>query len=117
MSFLPTAPVKVKGEGGKWVEATLLFDSGSGQSYVTRSLVHKIKPKWVRNTQSKFSSFEGQSHKTQSGVYEINIKGVKKETEEAVIQVREVPVICLPLVRPQVDTEVVLNCLTCLNMI
>ena len=105
VSFLPTATVKVKGEGGKWVEATLLFDSGSDQSYVARSLVHKTKPKWVRNAQSKFSSFGGHSHKTQSRVFEINIKGVKKETEEAVIQVTEVPVICLPLVWPQVDTE------------
>ena len=42
----------------------------------------------------------------QSGVYEINIKGVKKETEETVVQVTEVAVICLPLARPQVDTEV-----------
>ena len=106
VSFLPIATVKVKGEGGKWVEATLLFDSGSDQSYVTRSLVRKTNPKWVRNAQSKFSSFGGHSHKTQSGVYEINIKGVKKETEETVVQVTEVPVICLPLARPQVDTEV-----------
>ena len=64
VSFLPIATVKVKGEGGKWVEATLLFDSGTDQSYVSRSLVRKTKPKWVRNAQSKFSSFGGHSHKT-----------------------------------------------------
>ena len=64
VSFLPIATVKVKGERGKWVEATLLFDSGSDQSYVSRSLVRKTKPKWVRNAQSKFSSFGGHSHKT-----------------------------------------------------
>ena len=48
VSFLPTARVKVQARDGSWQTATLLFDSGADRSYVSKSLVSKVNPKWVK---------------------------------------------------------------------
>ena len=58
VSFLPTARVQVRGREG-WFTATLLFDSGSDRSYVSKDLVAKVRPKWVRRSSVSFSTFGG----------------------------------------------------------
>ena len=103
VSLLPTARVRVKGRDG-WVSATLLFDSGSDRSYVSRSLVNEVKPKWIRNTDISFSTFGGRSHGSKSRVYAFSLQTVT-DIQEVSLELAEVPVICLPLSRPVIDRQ------------
>ena len=50
VSLLPTARVQVQCKDGRWRPKTLLFDSGADRSYVTKSLVKEVSPKFIRST-------------------------------------------------------------------
>ena len=104
VSFLPTARVKVQARDGSWQTATLSFDSGADRSYVSKSLVSKVNPKWVKNTSVSFSTFGGRSQGSKSKVFELSVQGTTGCSVD--IKVVEVPVICLPLSRPSVDKSV-----------
>ena len=80
VSLLPVAKVRVQGVNG-WHSATLLFDSGSDRSYVSLSMVRKVKPKWVRNAEVSFSTFGGRSHGSKSKVYGMTLMGDKGENK------------------------------------
>ena len=103
VAFLPTATVQVRQSDGKWSTATVLFDSGSDKSYVSNSLVSKVKPKYVKSTETRFSTFGGRSYSSKSKVYEMYVKGANGDAE--LIQATEVPVICSPLSRPNIESE------------
>ena len=105
VTFLPTARVKVQGRDGSWLEATLLFDSGADRSYISSSLVGKVSPRFVKTTDGSFSTFGGRSKVSKSKMYSLSVKGRAEQAVE--IQVAEVPVICLPLVRPSVAKDVI----------
>ena len=84
---------------------TLLFDSGSDRSYVTKEIVSKVKPKYVRSTDVSFSTFGGvRSRGSRSKVFALTLKGERGGSEVSV-ELPEVPVICLPLSRPVVDVK------------
>ena len=93
----------MQGQEG-WYTATLLFDSGSDRSYVSQSLVSQVKPKWIRNVEVSFSTFGGRSHGSRSKVFGLTLKGDKIENKVSV-ELTEVPVICLPLSRPVIDSK------------
>ncbi|XP_064648538.1 uncharacterized protein LOC135500816 [Lineus longissimus] len=107
-TILPLATVRVRGSQG-YTDATLLFDSGSDRSYVSSSLVKRVKPEWVSSEPICFAAFgggtsaKGQLH----NVYNLELSNAAKgavhvETINAV----EVPLICTPLQRPQVPQSV-----------
>lgn len=102
-SLLPVARVKVKGADG-WFVATLMFDSGSDKSYVSQSLVQKVRPRWLRMTEVSFSTFGGRSHGSRSKVFSMALRGEHSSTNVD-IELTEVPVICLPLAKPVVDSK------------
>lgn len=56
---LTTAKVKVCVKNGKYSEATLLFDPGSDNSYVSSKLVKKVRPRWVASEHISYSVFCG----------------------------------------------------------
>ena len=102
ISLLPTAHVRVKGRDG-WIAATLLFDSGANRSYVSRSLVSQVGPKFIRNSDISFSTFGGRSHGSKTKVYGLSLQTVSGQ--EVSVELSEVPMICLPLARPMVDQK------------
>ena len=46
-TVLQTAKVKILTNGGKFVEATVIFYLGADTTYVSHDFVRRIKPKWV----------------------------------------------------------------------
>lgn len=104
-SVLPTARVKVCGEKGRCTVAALLFDSGSDKSYVSSSLVKKMKPKWRSSEYISYSSFGEckKSNPTLSNIYDLQLMDGKGSMHS--LLVKEIPVICSPLIRPSVPVE------------
>ena len=92
ISLLPTAHVRVKGRDG-WVLATLMFDSGADRSYVSRSLVSQVGPKFIRNTDISFSTFGGRSHGSRTKMYGLSLQTAIGQ--EVSVELSEVPIICL----------------------
>ena len=76
-------------------------------NHVSASLVRRVKPKWVKSTETRFSTFGGHRHTSKSKVYEIVIKGGGNCEKEVVIEATAVPVICSPLSRPQIDSTMI----------
>ena len=103
-TILPTAKVYVSGERGS-IEATLLFDSGSDRSYVTNSLVRKVRPKWLSSLNVTYAAFGGgKSNNDARNVYQLRTKGVHGGSKSfELLSAVEVPVICAPLQRPKVS--------------
>ena len=99
VSLMPLACVKVNGK-----QATVLFDSGSDKSYVSQGFVNKVKPKYVRQTSVSFATFGGRSHGAKAKMYEFSMRSVCSR-EEVTVQLPEVPLICLPLGKPKVDSR------------
>lgn len=60
---LQTAKVQMCGNLGQRVTATVLFDSGLDRSYVSSSLLKKIKPKWVHSESLTYSTFGNKTPK------------------------------------------------------
>ena len=54
---LLTARVKVAGTSGCTTNATVLFDTGSDRTYVSSSLVRKVKPEWVDAQPMAYAAF------------------------------------------------------------
>ena len=54
---MPLACVNVNGK-----QATLLFDSGSDKSYISKEIVNRVKLKYVKQTSVSFATFGGKSH-------------------------------------------------------
>ena len=103
--LLPLGCMKVLGKQGN-VDATLLFDSGSDRSYVTRDLVSRVQPTRVRNQETLFSTFGGRSHRAKSKVYSLDLSSERTNDKKVGTDLAEVPVICLPLPRPVIDQSV-----------
>jgi len=103
-TVLQTARVKVYGDRG-FVDATILFDTGSSKSYVSSSLVKRVNPKWVTSEPNSYSVFGGSSPKrVVSNVYDLKLRS--KYDEIATIRVNEVPNICTPISRARIPRDV-----------
>ena len=104
--LLQTAKLAVRGGRGVTVNATVLFDSGSDRSYISRCLVDKIQPEWVGSESVSYAAF-GCSKPQQSelcNVYQVQLRGRNGACES--LFVTEVPVICAPLYQPFVSSAV-----------
>ena len=98
VSLMPLASVEVGGQ-----KAILLFDSGSDRSYISQDFVKRVKPRFVEHTDVSYATFGGKKQGSKSKVYEITMKGVYS-SDQVTVQMPEVPVICLPLGKPKVDS-------------
>ena len=105
-SVLPTARVLVRGNKGT-AEATVVFDTGSDRSYVTQSLVQKVGLEWVGSEKTTYCAFGGGKSTTcDRNLYQAEITGADTARSSSfVLKALEVPVICAPLQRPQVQAE------------
>jgi len=97
--------LEVRGRNGI-VEANVLFDSGADRTYVSSDIVKQIDPEFHRSERLAFCSFgNSQSSKEElRNVYSLELRGSK--TGCGVISATEVPVVCAPLFRRQVPSEV-----------
>ena len=95
---MPLACVNVNGK-----QATVLFDSGSDKSYISQEFVYRLKPKYVKQTSVSFATFGGRSHGSRTKMYQFSMKGLCG-SDGVTVQLPEVPVICLPLGKPKVDS-------------
>ncbi|XP_064649968.1 uncharacterized protein LOC135501660 [Lineus longissimus] len=106
-TVLQTAKVKIVGRQG-CTEATLMFDSGSDRSYITSSMVKRVKPEWVGTEPISYAAFgcNTPSVERQCNIYDVHLSGSHTGSGENIsLNVAEVPVICNPLVRPLVPCE------------
>lgn len=98
---LQSAKVKVINNEGKGVQATVLFDNGSDRSYVSSSLIKKIKPAWVCSEPLRYSAFGNKCSQSQiCNLYDLKLEDCKGFAHSLVAA--EVPTICAPLIRPSV---------------
>lgn len=103
--LLQTARVTVKGRSGL-VQATVLFDTGSDRSYISRSLVDKLGPQWVGNQHVAYAAF-GSKKPSKSefrNVFNVYLKGNNGDFHS--LLVTEVPVICAPVYSPEIPRSV-----------
>ena len=103
--LLQTARVKVRGARGV-TEATILFDTGSDRSYVTSELVGKVGPLWVDSQPIAYSGFgAGNTSKAQMrSIFDLILQD--EHGSDQSLFATEVPVICAPLVCPEVPQSV-----------
>jgi hypothetical protein len=99
--ILPTISIKVKAKKD-WVEAVALLDSGSSKSYISRRLVKRCNPKWLRRTEANSAIFGGLKMKSQRDEFEVVVEDLEGERK---FHLTEVPVICAPLSRPEVHSD------------
>ena len=100
VSLMPLACVNVN---GKQAIATVLFDSGSHKSYTSQEFVYRVKKRYVKQTSVSFATFGGSCHGSITKMYQFSMKGLCS-SDEVTVQLPEVPVICLPLGKPKVDS-------------
>ncbi|XP_066958129.1 uncharacterized protein [Macrobrachium rosenbergii] len=69
---LQTAKIKVIGYQGI-ISATVMFDTGSDRSYISKDLVKRVRPKWLTSEYLSFSAFGGgkASKADLSSIYEV----------------------------------------------
>jgi len=104
-TVLQTARVLVCGE--RTVEATLLFDSGSDRTFITSNLVKRANLKCISSVSMTYAPFGGgKSGRQLRDVYELSAKGVYGGCEGfKSLTATEVPVICSPLSRPTLPSN------------
>ena len=104
-TVLQTARVFVQGTQGI-TEATLMFDTGSDNSYITSSLVHKIKPEWVSSQRMSYAAFGGgtPSRSEMHNIYTMKLQGAHGGRVD--LRAVEIKSICAPIYRPRVPNAV-----------
>lgn len=106
-SILPTATVNVMSASGP-VKATLIFDSGSDRTYVSEQLMRKVEGKWKGSCEMMYATFGGGKSSRACNVYEFDVCGANlTEPNVHTIQAVQVPIICAPLVRPRVKSNLI----------
>ena len=90
-TMLQTAVVNVKSKN-KVVRATLLFDSGSDKSYVTHSLVKRVRPEWVSSEPLRYATFgSGKANPCEiRNVFKLELEGNYGQSESLIAV--EIPV-------------------------
>ncbi|XP_063851761.1 uncharacterized protein LOC135095052 [Scylla paramamosain] len=101
---LQTAKVKVGTGKGNSVQVTVLFDTGSDRSYVSSSLVKRIKPTWLKSEPICYSAFGNNSSLSyMSDLYDLRSEDCKGIAHSLVAV--EINIICVPLIRPRVPKD------------
>ncbi|XP_066956301.1 uncharacterized protein [Macrobrachium rosenbergii] len=101
---LQTAKIKVVGYQGI-ISATVMFDTGSDRSYISKDFVKRVRPKWLTSEYLSFSAFGGgkASKADLCSIYEVMSLGANNHKYS--FKVAEINVICPPLCRTKVDPK------------
>lgn len=102
--ILQTLRVTVKGKRGS-TSANILFDTGSDRTYVSRELVDRVGPEFVKTEVVSFATFGKKCPSPEEGrnVYSLEIEGLVQGHGK--VQATEIPVVCVPLRRKGVPRE------------
>ncbi|KAK3878755.1 hypothetical protein Pcinc_016567 [Petrolisthes cinctipes] len=101
---LQTAKVRVINGEGKSVDATVLFDTGSDRSYVSKSLVKNVRPTWLNSEPISYSAFGNNSSQGHMcNLYDLRLEDCKGLVHSLVAV--EINTICAPLIRPRVPED------------
>ena len=98
---LGTVPVHVPDKSQ--VLATVLFDSGADQTYVTSKIIRQSNPKWIDRRIIPYNTFGGGSSYEMRNIYAIPL--VCKDGSLYDLHAAEVPTICLPMFRPKIPAH------------
>ena len=105
VTVLPVAEVLVHGKDGP-VHANLIFDSGADKSFVSEKLMRQVKGDHKGAVDLTCASFGGGKTSNVCNVYELDVSAANIHVPAATrLRVVEVPVICAPLVRPQIPAH------------
>ncbi|KAG1673513.1 hypothetical protein GQR58_015535 [Nymphon striatum] len=110
-TVLQSAKVFVLDKNGP-VEATVLFDTGSDDSYVSKSLVKRVNPRWVESEGISCAAFgeRGPASHQARGVFGLEVQsrlhGYGGAHELMAVAVQN---ICAPLFRPKIPFELFEN--------
>ena len=103
---LQTATVLVKGRKCD-AEATVMFDSGSDNTYVSSNLIKRVGSEWVASVPMSFASFGDKTPtccKTHN-VYNLTLQGLNGNVQT--LRAVEVKTICPPMHRPKIPVSLV----------
>ena len=102
-------------KGKKQKECNAMLDSGAGRTYITSSLVQRIHPEWLRREYVASCAFGECSASSQElrNIYKLQLT---RAGNNEFIEAAEVPVICAPLVRKKVSTNILDKCVK-LNLV
>lgn len=102
---LQTAKVRVMNGEGKCVNATILFDTGSDRSYVSKSFIKYVRPTWLNCEPMCYSAFgNNSSQKLMCDLYDLKLLNSKGQVHSLVAV--EIDTICAPLLRPKVPNDI-----------
>ena len=103
-TLLQTATVRVRGQNGKVVSVTLMFDSGADRSYVSGDLVRLVQPQEIGQQVISISSFAGErgSKPTLRSVYQLELF----DHSDQVIKLKTVSI---PRICPRIQCKSVPN--------
>ena len=104
-TVLQTAKVTVKGSKGECV-LTMMFDTGSDNTYVSSDAVKKVGPEWLTSNSIAFAAFgEGKpSNKQSRNIYKVNVANKFGGWER--INCIEVKSICAPMLRSRIPQSI-----------
>ncbi|KAG1682986.1 hypothetical protein GQR58_010380 [Nymphon striatum] len=106
-TVLPTARVNVRGENGVF-EANLLFDTGAQTTYISSSLVKKVRPKWV-NSEYMASAIFGSGklpRVEERNIFEFHLSDLAGKEQMSKVWAVEQPIICIPIQKPQIPQRI-----------
>ena len=105
--LLQTLEITVEGKGGK-VKVNALFDTGADRTYVSESVVQKVKPEWVETRPLSYASFGADSlSKTEDRhVYSLCLQGGDGRVP---VNATCIPSICVPVSKPSIPSHLLLN--------
>lgn len=105
LALFPTAEIVVRGNTGNFT-ATLLFDSGSDRSYISRRLVKSARLNHISSEKIKFAVFGGRTSCEDKDVFEICVRNNSySDNNEYKLRVVEVPMICSQVKRFEVPNS------------
>ena len=101
---LSTAKEKVASSSGA-MHVSILFDSGSDRTYVTKDIAKKLKLREVGQVEHRYSVFGGNA--TTASMHPIReIDLIASSGQIHKINAIEVPVICNPIARPEIPQDI-----------
>ena len=106
VTVLQTAQIHVRSNGQNF-KATVLFDTGSDNSYISKKISSVINPKLVGFKNLSYSAFgeKSQTKPKNSKLFSVDLVGLDKAIYS--LEAIEIPYICKPLFRPQVPISMI----------
>ena len=105
-TVLQTAKVPFVCPNGEKVNVKVMCDSGADIVYISSKCAQKYNPKYLGRKFNNYCSFGGHkgSKAVERNVFEIQLQCLNNSIMK--FKAVEIPVICQPLIRPQIPTEI-----------